>query len=148
MRVAVAMRLLPDDAWAIATIWGEARGESQLGKVAVAEVIRNRMVRRLCSDGTVAGTVLWPFQFSAWNTSDPNRRRMATLDTEDPILLDCRAAWEESEHTIATLGATHYLNPSVLSRLPAWAADPDDPTRLHEAAVTLREGRHVFLKLT
>jgi len=45
-------------------IWTEARGEMYEGKVAVARVIANRMAQRYESDGTIAGTVLAPNQFS------------------------------------------------------------------------------------
>jgi len=47
-------------------------------------------------------------------------------------------------------GATHYLNEAVTKKIrkgtfPAWAADPNDPTKIHEAKVTTRIGRHTFL---
>jgi spore germination cell wall hydrolase CwlJ-like protein len=42
----------------------EAAGECDDGVAAVARVIVNRMARRYASDGTVAGTVLAPDQFS------------------------------------------------------------------------------------
>lgn len=132
------MRLIADDLWAILTVWGEARGESFLGKVGVAEVIRNRMARRFLSDGTVIGTVLKSYQFSCWNTSDPNRLHMARLEDDSPMYHECARAWTESASTIVTQGAVAYLNPRALPQLPAWY----DP-----AAITLREGRHEFLKL-
>ena len=64
------------------TIYGEARGESRQGKIAVACVILNRVKRKkMCGwreingykVATVAATCLKPWQFSCWNkimTSD------------------------------------------------------------------------------
>jgi len=86
-------RLISDEGLAVATIWQEARGEPFLGKLAVAQVIRNRMDRKYNSDGTVAGTVLAPYQFSGWNTKDPNRPISGSLSSEDGVVASCRDAW-------------------------------------------------------
>lgn len=102
------------------TIWQEARGESHEGRVAIGEVIRNRMKQRVHSDGTVAGTVLAPYQFSGYNTKDPNRIPSFLLDDDSPCCCDCRTAWDESETTNLTKGATFYYNPRVVGT-PAWA---------------------------
>jgi hypothetical protein len=71
------------------TIWGEGRGESYVGKKAIAWVMRNRaeyalayMQRnngreyKLFGDGTIASVCLVPWQFSCWNKLDPNREKM------------------------------------------------------------------------
>ena len=57
------------------TLWGEARGESLAGQIAVAWTIRNRV-----NDGKdkswwgegYAGVCQKPYQFSCWNRNDPN----------------------------------------------------------------------------
>jgi spore germination cell wall hydrolase CwlJ-like protein len=117
------MRLIPEDALAILTIWQESRGEDDAGKLAVAEVIWNRMRTRYSSDGTVAGTVLRPWQFSGMNTDDPNRVPSFKLDDENPIVKACSAAWTLARAgTSTTHGAVLYLNPKVVSKLPAWVA--------------------------
>lgn len=134
----VDMRAVADDVWAVLTLLGEARGESFLGKVAVAEVIRNRMARRYLSDGSVVGTVLKPYQFSCWNTNDPNRLVMARAEADGPAFLECARAWAESATTITTRGAVAYLNPHILPQLPSW---------YDETKITLKEGHHVFLAL-
>lgn len=85
----IYMRLISEEALAVTTIHQEAAGESYLGKLAVAEVIRNRMNKRYASDGTVTDTVLRPKQFSGWNTSDAGRIRNARIDSDDPIVKDC-----------------------------------------------------------
>ena len=67
------------------TLWGEARGESLAGQIAVAWTIRNRV-----NDGKAkswwgegyAGVCQKPYQFSCWNKSDPN---FAYLSGAKPI---------------------------------------------------------------
>ena len=115
-------RLISDEAWASLTIWCEARSEPYEGQVAVAEVIQARMRRRFLSDGTVVGTVLAPYQFSAWNTTDPNRRRAAVLDDADVGLAMARQAWRDVLAGASVVpGALMYLNPQAVTRMPEWA---------------------------
>jgi len=115
------VRLVSDDTWAILTVWQEARGEMQAGRVAVAEVIRNRTQRRYQSDGTVAGTVLHPLAFSGWNVHDPNRIPSALLDEGDPVVRQCIEAWTTARTGSDTVhGAVLYCNPALAQ--PAWAA--------------------------
>jgi len=115
------MRLVSADTWAALTIWQEARGESHEGRVAVAEVIRNRMRLRYSSDGTVEGTVLRAYQFSGWNTKDPNRVACAALDANDTTVADCTRAWDEAKTSNLTLGAVLYYAPAGVTETPAWA---------------------------
>lgn len=132
------MRLIPDETWAVLTIWCEARGESAEGQRAVAEVIQTRMRRRYQSDGTVVGTVLRPYQFSSWNTGDPNRLRAAILDDADAAVAACRQAWRDvlaGESPVPN--AVLYLNPAVVSVLPTWA---------HPDALVRTIGSHSFYR--
>jgi N-acetylmuramoyl-L-alanine amidase len=130
------MRLVPDTAWAVMTIWQEARGESAAGKLAVARVIRNRMARHYFSDGTVTGTVLYPYQFSGWNSKEPNRLKAAVLDATALDVEACREAWDRSATDDAGIrGAVLYYAPLVVTETPAWAV----PEK--QVAVI---GRHVF----
>lgn len=115
------MRVISDSSLAAITIWQEARGESFEGKVAVGEVIRTRIRRKVFSDGTVAGTVLWPYQFSGFNTKDPNRIASFKLDDSDPQYQACLRAWEFSRDSNLTLGATHYCNLEIVNPRPIWA---------------------------
>jgi spore germination cell wall hydrolase CwlJ-like protein len=55
-----------------ATVWGEARSESEDGMRAVAHVMVNRIGSRFGED--LATVILSPKQFSVWNRGDPNRR--------------------------------------------------------------------------
>ena len=116
------MKLISPDALAAATIWTEAQGESYIGKIAVGEVIRERMRRRYSSDGTVAGTVARRYQFSAANDDKINNElliRALNVDLDDRIVKLCIDAWEESKYTRYTQGAVLYCNLDVAK--PDWA---------------------------
>lgn len=83
------MATLPQDAedlWVVAqTVWGEARGESQAGQVAVAWVIRNRQRYHPTWEGqTLAAICQADWQFSCWNAEDPNRVQMQALTFASP----------------------------------------------------------------
>lgn len=113
------MRLISEDAFGIVTVWAEARGEPAIGQQAVAEVIQRRTRLKYFSDGTVAGTVLRPSQFSCWRSSDPNFPALLRLDDTDHAVLSCSQAW----HT-AKIGppvvpdAVLYANLDLVS--PGW----------------------------
>lgn len=80
------------DGVASRTIFGEASGESDDGKLAVAHVIRNRVESERWGT-TPASVCMAPAQFSCWNIRDPNRRRMLELADNDVDLARCAAAW-------------------------------------------------------
>lgn len=129
------VRLVDDDHWAILTIIGEAGGEPYIGKVAVAEVIRNRMKRKYASDGTVIGTVLQPWQFSMWRNVDPAIRLAAKADDDDKHVQEAIKAWKDSATSNITAGAVLYHTTMIAP--PGWtnAASVKVATTIH---------RHVF----
>lgn len=131
------MRLISDTALAAVTIWQEARGEAYEGKLAVAEVIRNRMKERYASDGTVAGTVLRPKQFSGWNSRDPNRIPSLKIDDGDKAAAGCVRAWKEAteQNTNTAKGALLYYAPALAA--PEWVRGCTELARI---------GGHVFLR--
>ena len=136
------MKLFNDDAFAVATIWAEARGESFAGKLAVAEVILNRTRRSYNSNGTIIGTCLAPVQFSCWNAKDRNRLQMIALDSQDTVVQACESAWRTARAGSQTVkGAVLYYSPSTLGRLgidfPTWA----DPLKSQHVATV---GNHEF----
>jgi len=57
------------------TLWGEARGESEEGQVAVGHVIKNRVEKKTWYGKTIKDVCLKKWQFSCWNENDPNRIR-------------------------------------------------------------------------
>ena len=127
--------------WLALTVWLEARGELWESKLGVAWTIMNR-----CQDRgkSVPDTVLQAWQFSGWNTGDPNR---LSLDEAQSSMLwyDCyKAACAAYFGLVAdpTDGANHYMNVplvmKVAGKLPSW---------WDETKVTKKLGRHTFAKL-
>jgi spore germination cell wall hydrolase CwlJ-like protein len=103
------------------TVWGEARGESLLGKAAVAHVILNRVKADKWYGKTIHGVCKKPYQFSCWNIGDPNREKMQAVDLGDEHYRDCMFV------TIAaikgwipdpTKGSDHYCAKTVS---PKWS---------------------------
>lgn len=70
------------------TLWGEARGEGTQGMLAVANVILNRVKVAENKGGfwwgnNVIQVCQKPYQFSCWNRSDPNFRKLSSVDERD-----------------------------------------------------------------
>jgi N-acetylmuramoyl-L-alanine amidase len=132
------------------TVYGEARGEGDMGKVAVAFVVCNRAEiaaryvaaaqrpHPLFGNGTPASACLVPWQFSCWNASDPNCEKLRNLDvlSEDaaPSLMAANAAISRTLED-PSLGATHYC---VLGLDPYWS-------RGHDPVAVI--GHHKFFRL-
>lgn len=121
-------RMFSDEAIAVATLWAEARSEPLEGKIAVAEVILNRMKLSYFSNGTVAGTVFRPWQFSCFNHDNKWRNVIFELDWDSPAVKECREAWRLAQtsksvgeavlyHTIAQPAGTKVWP-------PRWATAP------------------------
>lgn len=124
------------------TLWGEARGETLAGQIAVACTIRNRV-----NDGIAkswwgegyAGVCQKPYQFSCWNRNDPNYQFL--IDVKQIPFRELAQARIAADQVIdgkvdSTGGATHYYALSMKTP-PAWAA---------KAKQTLKLGGHVFFK--
>jgi spore germination cell wall hydrolase CwlJ-like protein len=123
------------DMLAISTIVQEASNQGYEGMLGVAEVIVRRTRLKVMSDGTLADTLLRPYQFSGWNTNDPNRVRAAKhLDRMTPAASTARRAWAHANGALdqgelgppkaptdTTNGATHYFNPKAVQSVPFWA---------------------------
>jgi spore germination cell wall hydrolase CwlJ-like protein len=125
------------------TLWGEARGESLAGQIAVAWTIRNRVndgkARSWWGEG-YAGVCQKPYQFSCWNKNDPN---FAYLSGAKMIpFRELAQAQIAADQVMAgkvpdpTGGATHYYA-TTMPKPPMWAKD---------AKKTLELGHHVFFK--
>ncbi len=125
------------------TLWGEARGEGERGMHAVANVIINR-----ARHAEKRGKFWWgnniiqvcqkPYQFSCWNRSDPNFRKLQTIDTRNfayatALKIAKRAVLETFEDM--TNGATHYHAKSIE---PYWAKNE---------IPLISIGNHVFYRL-
>ncbi len=102
---------------AVRTIAGEARGEPYIGQVAVGCVILNRW--RLGMGKSLFETCLQPYQFSCWNTKDPNRRYISQMRTSHKVYQTAmRALMEAIEDPLRHGSITHYHNERIT---PDWA---------------------------
>lgn len=97
-------KLFSPDAIGVANIWAEARSEPLEGKIGVAEVTLNRMKLGYFSDGTVAGTVFRPWQFSWANTDNKWRSKVFELDWESESVKECKKAWDFAKGGSKTVG--------------------------------------------
>lgn len=70
--------LTPEEVLSL-TIWGESRGQSHDGRVAVGSVVMNRVRWPRWWGRTVHGVCLAPWQFSCWNVGDVNRQKIEAL---------------------------------------------------------------------
>lgn len=55
------------------TVYGESRGESRAGRIAVATVIMERVEHRTWDGKSIEEVCLWPYQFSCFLPNDSNR---------------------------------------------------------------------------
>lgn len=106
-------------------IFGEARGESWLGKVAVAQVVRNRVNKPGfwnwgCNWREV---MLMPKQFSCFNENDPNLERIIRTKNRRKHDFTWQECWSIAELVYLDRikdrlnGATHYCSVDVS---PSW----------------------------
>src|SRR6266581_8334443 len=103
----------------IRTIIGEAAGEPDAGRAAVAHVIRNRMLAGRYGGGAAEDVVLKPYAFEPWG--DPRARaRMLAASPDDPLyqrlggIVDQTFAGTLPDNTG---GATHFFSPTVQAAL-------------------------------
>jgi hypothetical protein len=78
------------------TIYGEARGESREGKIAVGSVILERVEHRGWDGKTIIDVCLCPYQFSCFLPSDPNYYALKLIAEDwntkymrSPVLQEC-----------------------------------------------------------
>lgn len=137
------------------TILGEARGEELEGRVSVGNVIRTRARDPKRWPDDLKGVCLERLQFSCWNSTDANYRRLmeaAKLLVEDHAVRTTfvsDALWQETRWLADGLlagvvrdrvgRANHYITRALWeSRPPLWAKD--------QRPVAL-VGHHVFFAL-
>ena len=121
------------------TIFGEARGESMQGQIAVAWVIRNRADKPSWWGGpSIESVCRKPAQFSCWLASDPNFPLLTAATSSDPHFLQAlgiSALVILRQLPDPTQGSTHYYADSVPP--PSWASS---------LVPTVKIGAHQFLK--
>lgn len=128
------MRPLTDVDYLTLTIYGEARGESNAGRMAVGATIRNRV-----NDGrwghTYESVCLAPKQFSCWNANDANRPKLNRLadsirdgvQISDLAYAECRTVADcvmAQAEVAAIRKATHYFS-VYMKDSPRWARSGD-----------------------
>lgn len=120
-------------------IYHEAATEPTYGKVAVANLIRNRVEHRRFPE-TYCAVVKQPSQFSyiLWE-----HRRHIKINNhidykafEESLIVALTVMTNSVQDT--TSGSTHYLNKSIVTRLPNWYS---------EAEKVGKFGNHHFVKL-
>ena len=102
------------------TVWGEARGEGDLGMLAVACVLVNRAKLK---DAHLADVCLKPFQFSCWNEVDTNKPKIESLTPDDSFYRQAmisvlQAIDRAGSDKDPSRGATHY---ATITARPWWA---------------------------
>lgn len=104
---------LTDDERAVTTIYGEAANQPHEGRVAVGNVILNRLHLPYASDGTMAGVTLHKWAFSEyWSGFTHARYQQIAFDLAQaealmeadfarwsvlPAWSDCQLAWEDAQ---------------------------------------------------
>jgi N-acetylmuramoyl-L-alanine amidase len=131
------------------TLYGEARGESVEGRIAVGAVVRNRVAAQQKS---VRMICLADRQFSCWNRDESSNHQRVLGAGErllipdqplrDPLLRECLFLAEgivRGALTDNTDGATHYVTTKLYEsdRAPAW---------VHKLKTTVVIGQHTFLR--
>ncbi len=117
------------------TMWGEARGEGARGMQAVGNVILNRVKAGGWYGASIKDVVLKPYQFSAWNTDDPNREKMLKAKPEQ-LSQARKIALQLQTGALPDItgGATNYHATNVS---PTWAK---------KMTKTVQIGNHIFYK--
>lgn len=125
------------------TLWGEARSEGTEGMEAVASVILNRV--KVADEN---GSFWWgnniiqvcqkPYQFSCWNRSDPNFKKLTDIDEKDLYFITATRIARRAMLGFVddiTKGATHYHTRDIM---PFWAKNQTPTARI---------GAHLFYRL-
>lgn len=125
------------------TLWGEGRGEGAQGMEAIASVVLNRVAvaqerGNYWWGGDIISVCQKPYQFSCWNRSDPNYKKLlAVTDKDIHFATSLRIARRAVAGTLAdtAFGATHYHTKAVS---PFWSKGVDPVAVI---------GSHIFYRL-
>ena len=122
----------------IRTVWGEARGEIEEGRKAVAHTVRNRVNDSQRRYGnTIQEVCMRPHQYACWNPTDVNYDPMRNLSIHHREYQEIAEQVDQVLHGLHpdnTNGSKHY-HTSTTQHLHPWAQGKE-PTR--------RIGNHWF----
>jgi hypothetical protein len=95
------LKLSFQDFFGAVTIYSIARDYTYNVKLNIARLIRNRMDERFFSDGSVIGTVLYPYQFNCWSNNEERPELIKSFveglsNMNESVLLSIKA-WNESK---------------------------------------------------
>ena len=123
-----------------ALIFLEARGEPEMGQLAVAHVVLNRTQKpELYGDG-VLGVITRPHQFTPMKYE---YRAVARLQAMDPVAYhDC-----QNVARMALAGLTEDPTDDIGGATHFWAVWSTEPRWAKHAVATKRIGRHIFARL-
>lgn len=125
------------------TVWGEARGQGWLGKVAVAHVILNRVKADSWWGKDIEGVCTHAWQFSCWNKDDPNLPKLkGVVLGDDREFRECLAACAAAIFDLEpdpTDNCCHYM--TIMRREEGWPKHWGEPQEPHR-----RIGTHLFYK--
>jgi len=113
-------------------LWGEARGEPAIGKLAVAHVVLNRAAAPCWWGKTIKEVILKPKQFSCFNANDLNRHRLehqVNSGYYDPACLAvAQLALSGKTEDPTGGGATHYC---TVDCRPSWESEMEFLVRIN-----------------
>jgi spore germination cell wall hydrolase CwlJ-like protein len=128
------------------TIYGEARGEylkkdgGLAALIAVANVIMNRVKLKTWFGKSIIEVCKKPWQFSCWNSNDPNYPLLLKEEIDDSIFRICQQVAEGVAYKNwpdLTKGADHYHSIKIQS-FPKWAQG---------SQLKIQIGNHLFYQL-
>ena len=111
-------------------LWREAQNQTDAAITGVAWTIRNRVKAKLWFGVSYVGVVTHPYQYSSFNSNDPNSRKYPT--SQDKAFIRCMkiaqavfsaTAEEGAGTTDPTNGAVSYFDKSLDKDPPKWALD-------------------------
>ena len=114
-------------------VWREARGETPIGQLLVAQTVENRVHDPRWPD-TYAGVILQRLQFSAFNAGDANALLFPN-ETDQSWAVAVAVAEAVIASPAPFTAANHYHTRGVS---PGWRDD---------SAIVNREGSHIFYRL-
>lgn len=120
------------------TAWAEARSLGSDGMQGTINVVQNRLASGILWWGKTPRTIcLHPWQFSCWNSNDPNRPKLLSVTSSDP------------QYAIAMFLAANALAgllPDIVHGADSYYADtmPQPPSWVKDLTPCAQIGPHVF----